>query len=557
MKRARLLAFLLIPLTAGCDIAVVAVLATRKGGSKNSSPPAPDPSYFVWVADLTGVIDATEANDINTAGGVPTPKWTLLTSATSSGEFTMPAGNFNGVLVQVTQAQAYELDAFEVLDATGTTIAVPGAVFADAVTVPGPATGAPNGVTTTLTGTSTNNAFVFMHHSAFITTFRVNIWKPLSRGGGDLEWTATYGLGGNQTAGGADVNSAGMTYLTMKDGNSVFLLRYNSSGVVVQDDNTIASDLSSIASSVSATVGSSSVAIDRSTDDVFIASTVGAGDIRLQKWVGNHFAAAWGGDVVSSAGVDRVEANGLALDSNGDLILAGGFDTQGVSKVQPYIKKFSKSGPSDLWTGSPPPAYLADINDNYWYGVATTGTNSIIATGNMSPTLGLGTINIQTQRLLDNSPTSVTETWADNVPDAGNSLGIGRSVGVDSAGNIYVAGSYTHTDLDGIILKYTSGAPPASVHVRSTRVGNDEILDIVVEPDGTIYAVGYETNANEDLVLMKILPNNSIAWKRTFDRGVGNDRGVSVCTTATRVIVVGEVTVGAGNKDIHVRSYVK
>jgi hypothetical protein len=173
--------------------------------------------------------------------------------------------------------------------------------------------------------------------------------------------------------------------------------------------------------------------------------------------------------------------------------------------------------------------------------------------------LGLGPIDIHTQRLLDGSPVSVTETWNETVPNGGSTFAIGRSVGVDGAGNAYVAGFYTHADLDSVILRYGSGSPPGSVHLSSTRTGDDEILDIAVEPDGTIYAVGYETNAGhgQDLVLLKIAPNNAIQWKRTVDGTGSDDRGVSVMTTPTHVIVVGELTVGASNKDIHVRKYVK
>jgi hypothetical protein len=159
---------------------------------------------------------------------------------------------------------------------------------------------------------------------------------------------------------------------------------------------------------------------------------------------------------------------------------------------------------------------------------------------------------------------SVTETWDEDLDDSGSSTnGIGQSVGVDGSGNGYVGGFFTHAgDKDSVILRYGTGAPPGTVHFPpaslTDRAGNDEILDIAVDPDGTLYAVGYETNGAQasDLVLYKISAAGLILWKRTVHEN-GNDRGVSVVSTPTHVIVVGEVEIAAGNKDIHVRKYVK
>jgi hypothetical protein len=471
----------------------------------------------------------------------------------------MPVGAFNGVLIQATEAQIYHLDALEILDATGTTVgtALTTNIFGDHINNLTQAAKAPDGVVADTAATAANKSFLFMHHSAAINQFRVNIWKPASQGAGDVKWVRTFAQGADQIAGGAAISSVGSIYLTFRQGTSIFLLRYDANGAILQDS--LGNDLTSLESAVSAPVGSASVAIDLGNDDVFIATTRNAGDIRLYKFVGISNSPSWTFPALSGAGVDRVEPNGLALDLNGDLILAGGFDAQGLNKVQHYIRKHSKVDGSDLWVASPPPASPADINDTYWYAVATGGTNDIFAAGNLSATLGVGPIDIHTQRLLDGSPVSVTETWNETIPDGGSAFAIGRSVGVDGAGNVYVAGFYTHPNLDSVILRYGSGSPPGLPHLSSTRPGDDEILDIAVEPDGTIYAVGYETNVGQgqDLVLLKIAPNNAILWKRTVDESGSDDRGVSVMTTPTHVIVVGELTVGAGNKDIHVRKYVK
>ena len=239
MKRARLLALALIPLVAGCDIAVGVYFATRNKSSSRAAagPPAPDVRFFVWVADLSGVTDTTERDSIATAGGNPGPNWTLLGSGTSSGEFTMPAGNFNGVLIQATDAQIYHIDSIEVLDSTDTTTATASTttLFGNLVNNIPQIAGPPNAVIADTAATSTDKAFVFLHHGAFFTEFRVNIWNPTSRAEGDLEWIATYALGGNQLAGGAAVNSVGTTYLTFREASTIVLIRLGANGAVIQD----------------------------------------------------------------------------------------------------------------------------------------------------------------------------------------------------------------------------------------------------------------------------------------------------------------------------------
>ena len=116
--------------------------------------------------------------------------------------------------------------------------------------------------------------------------------------------------------------------------------------------------------------------------------------------------------------------------------------------------------------------------------------------------------------------------------------------------------------MDSFIDTYDGAAAPTPSAIpffSLTRTGNDEFLDIAVEPDGTVYATGYETNGTqgEDLVLYKIAANKLILWKRTLDNANLADRGVKVMTTPTHVIVVGQIGISAGDLDIHVRKYVK
>jgi len=576
MKRLRvlvgLLAAALLSGLPGCDVAVVALLASKsKGKSSSSAAAAPNVSFNLWVAELGAVTGAAEQTTLQGNHGDPDAKWTLLSSGTSSGEFTMPpptAGGFDAILIQATDLQVYEVDAFEILDSTGTTIATPSAVFSGSTTgALSLAQGPPDGAGLVTAATSTDRAFVFMKHGAPITKFRVNLWRPNLRSSGDVEWARTLTRANDQKAGGAATTSAGTTYVALRDGSAIYMTRYDSDGSVIPDTNT--DDLTSLESTVTTGLGSASIAIDKSNNDVFVATTRSAGDIRLQKYTGINAANSWQFPALSGSGVDRVEPNGLALNSAGELILAGGIDSGAPNGVNHYLRKHSKVNGADLWAvASPaPPAPPVDTGDTYWYAVATDGTQNIFTTGDITSLVVVGNPEIYSAKIVDTNTSTfnggVTEAWNDRNRGSNTAPARGQAVGVDGNHNVFVAGYCTGTGRDSIIVQYdgTLSAPipaPAGVFTLS-RTGDDEFLDIAVEPDGTVYATGYETNGaqGEDLVLYKIAPNKAVVWKRTLDVANLADRGVKVMTTPTHVIVVGQIGIAAGDLDIHVRKYVK
>jgi len=579
MNRARLLvSMLLVSLLSGllgCDVAVVAVLMSRKSGSSKTPAAAPGPnlSFNLWVAELGGIAGATEQGTIDANNGDPDPiKWTLLASATTSGEYTMPpptAGGFDSILIQATVNQIYEVDSIEIIDSTGTTIQTADAstTFCNSEITPlllTDAQGPPDGKGTLTTATSTKRSFIFMKRATPITTFRVNLWQQNGvRISGDAQWTRTYVLpGSNQVVGGADINSLGTVYISFRDGSGNYMIRYSTDGNVVRDDTP--SDFTLLDSAVSATAGSSSIAINKSTDDVFVATTNGAGDINLQMYQGISHTHVWGNAILQGTGADRVEANGLALNSAGELIVAGGIDGGAAGGgVNHFLRKCRSDTGSDMWASASltPPAVPPDPGDTYWYAVATGGTQDIFVSGNLGP-LVLGTPDAYTSRILDtntrSSNGSVTETWNSHSQGSGAAPTRGQSIGIDGNNNVYVAGVTTGNGLDSFIIKYSGGNSTPGPHFKSTRAGDDEFLDIAVDTDGTIYATGYETNSTqEDLVLFKLAPNGAVDWKRTLNFNNNADRGNQVMLTATHVIVVGQVTNTGGDLDIHVRKYVK
>lgn len=265
------------------------------------------------------------------------------------------------------------------------------------------------------------------------------------------------------------------------------------------------------------------------------------------------------------AGADRVERNGLAVNSAGELIVAGGLDGGALGgNVNHYITKRSKANGSDMWAPASPsaPPTPADAASTYWFAVATDNSQDIYTTGDLNSIILIGTPDAYTTRISDTNTSTfnggVTETWNSHSQGGGGVPTRGQSIAIDGSHNVYVAGFTTGTGLDSFIIKYTGGNSTPGPHVLSTRSGNDEFLDIVADSDGTIYATGYETNsAQTDLILFKFAPNGAVVWKRTLDFTGDDDRGVQVMLSGAHVILAGQVTNTGGDLDIHVRKYVK
>jgi hypothetical protein len=89
--------------------------------------------------------------------------------------------------------------------------------------------------------------------------------------------------------------------------------------------------------------------------------------------------------------------------------------------------------------------------------------------------------------------------------------------------------------------------------------GDDEILDIALDTDGSIYAVGYETvsGQGQNIWVRKYDTNLNPVWTRTHDGGVGNDRAISVAIHGDQVVVAGYETVSGGLTKFVLRVYQK
>jgi len=526
-----------------------------------------DDRYHVWVANLTPGEAAAQETALQ--GGVGNPDsgiWTevlpVVGTQLTTAEFVPPA-NMNTILIQANVIQPYEIDSIEVMDSAGTVVDWPvGTVYQARMSNPNNIKGAPDGVIAVTAATATNKAIVFTQFNPSaggIARFRVGLWRPGSQISGDLIWTRTLAQANDQIAGGAAVSAGGTTYLTFHDATSpraVYAMTY--------DPNGVASALTLVASGVTATEGSESVAIDDANSAVYVAATVADGNIGVEKYsLGMVDTTPTPGTFffgTSFSGAERVEANGITVDSGGNVIVAGGIAVL-LQGIDHWMTKLNSAG-IQQWPF--PPTQQADSADTWWRAVAADSSGNLFGVGDLTSS---GSREVFTQRVLS----SGLADWNNSLSNSGQ-VDLGNAVAIDlssAANNVVVAGFQTVAGQgkNAVLHKYTNaggGIAPFPITYNGPANGDDEILDIAVDSaNGAIYAVGYETVLGQgtNMWIRRYASNGSVVWTRTHHHAgagnAGNDRAVSVALNGAHVIVVGDITLAGGGKEIHVRRYVK
>jgi hypothetical protein len=559
---------LLMLLLAGCDVGVGVGIALLSSRSKSHSSVAasavvPDTTFHVWLADIPDAPTATtQQAAIVSAGGNPDPAvWTELGTGTQTAVFDAStlSGSFNAILIQAGDAQAYHLDAIEILgagDAVVETASSP--TYSDQVTSPANVVGTSDGLTADTTATATSKAFLFTRYASALQNFRfrVNIWGA-SRGSGDVEWIATRVVAGNDTPGGAAVDAAsGTIYVTVSQPNGgnrdIRLWRFNgATGAFIGSTDLV--------TNVPNAGGSHSVAVD-SSGGVYVAMTGGTTspttntNIVVRKYDSN-LVAQWAGDAVfdSAFNGDRVEANGIAIDAAGNPIVAGAQGTV-TGDLDHWVRKLNGATGATVWTQTLTPP---DTKATYFYGVASDSSSNVYTVGNL---FSLASSSIETfTRKWDPSGNLL---WANQSGDNQSPDDRLQAVAVDGSGNVVCGGFFgtTSQGKNALLLKFDASGTPLLLSTHDGPAsGDDEILGVAVEADGTAYAAGYETvtGQGQNMWIRKFDPAGAVLWTRTVDGGFGDDRAVSVMVVGASIVVVGSKTESGGDIDVHLRRYTK
>jgi hypothetical protein len=576
MKRARFLAWALIPLLVGipgCDVAVGVYFATRKSSSHSSAALAPaiDTTFSVWVANLSAGTnsDSQVKTNIQNNGGQPTGEWTRVGGFTRSTDVDLSVlqpGTWDSILIGATANEKYLLDAVVILNASGDPIASFSSTQNDRMLTPVQANGLPDGITSETDAIAGQSAFIFQRFIAPVaplTRFRVEAWDKVGGpSSGDTAWRATIAAPGEQRSGGMDVvvsSPVDHLYISLRNvvSSTVDVIEVDELGPNGSLTQNVA-----LQSNVTGKVGAPSLAV-ASNGDIFVAHSVGAADLRVRRFNSSLSSTVWNQPITNSGTTAaRVEPNSLALDGSDNAILAGGYDFGVANGGFGHYMQRLRASDGALW--GTPPLPPVDVNDTYWRGVVTSGVDDIFATGDLLGSLPSTSLDIFTRKTSQSS--TGAETWRALVNGADNLADCGNAVGVDAGGNIYVGGFVTSSGQgkNAILLKLDpTGAvagSPWPFMFNGSGNGDDEILGLVVEGT-TVYATGYETTSTQgkNLFVVKIDVSGAptVLWKRPYHGGFGDDRGVSLKTTATHVFVSGDVDQGGGDFDIFIWKLLK
>lgn len=581
MKQTRLfLSFLAATLLSGligCDVAVVAVLASRSKSSGSSTAPAPDLSYELYVANFANpAAAAAEQGKLQANGGNPSSAtWTFVGRATATTIWTtIPAGN-NSALIQGPLTQVYNIDAFERLNANKAVVEVPivANIFSNqAIVSPASAGDRLDGqaATTDITNPA-HIPCIFAFFTQNIGLLRVRIWGA-NQTSGDCVWSNKHELANadNFVVGGAVANSSGTLYTTYTDTtlSQSELLTFASDGTKSVPPTQVAANAS--------TTGNLCPRVD-SSGNLFIAASLSTGQIQLQKYAAGSAPAQWTTlyTGVAAGGVNQVGSNGLGLANNVPLLsspgtsgsvlfIAGG---QGVigSHTLARFDDTPNAGtfvPVLVWG----PKTVADPSSSptSWSGVATSGTTDVLTTGNLSNTT-TGNIEIYTQ---DSAMDTGNLVWPSPVTSTsgGAATNSGKAISIDGQGSTYVAGNFGSAagGKDSVLLRYkiSDGSGLATLYKNSTFIGPNEFLGIAVDADGTSYVAGYvtlsELSSTTSMWIGKFPPaGGPPLWTATFNNGVGNDQAISVSLSGAYVYVVGQNTVAGPKNGMRVFKFLK
>jgi hypothetical protein len=522
---------------------------------------------------LTAGTETTEKNTIKTAGGNPGSNWTLLGSGTATADFPVSTG-MNAVLVQVTPVQAYDIDAIEGHDAALNVVSTfTDTTFSDQVSNTGNIAGFPDGTVSSALA-SGSNAFIFQilpTSATAVKTVRVFISASGGvRASGDPNWSTPWTRGGDQIPGGAASNSVGTTFFGATDVGSQaqWLLAVDANGSL----KTGGTDIMTLETGTAVSVGNISVVVDPSDNVVVVnvsTNSLAAGNsaIRWRKLQPTTaLPPVWSNPALwdqsfAGSGINIVGWNAVTLDSSHNVIFAGGNDVgSGTSKNARWMRKVNGGTGGEIWTQPGP----SDALSTFWRAIALAPSDGVVTTGEVT-TGASGPVEIFT-RTTNSSNTSTSDA---TYTEAGTQADLGQALAVDGSGNTYTGGylGVTGPSKNAIILKNPSGSTTPSQWFLQTANAPSEILGLHSLSDGTLYAVGYETVAANNVVTskpqgqnfmtLKIDPTGKVLWKRTYDSGQGDDQAVSAALTSTSLVVVGQISTASDGKDVFVISYAR
>ena len=240
----------------------------------------------------------------------------------------------------------------------------------------------------------------------------------------------------------------------------------------------------------------------------------------------------------------------IALDSSNNVYVAGYTNQQGAGSWDVLVAKYNSSG-TIQWQRT-----LGGTSiDQSFGGIAVDSSGNAYVIGYTMST-GAGDRDF----LIVKYNTSGTIQWQRTLGDS--FLQVGNAVAVDSSGNVYVTGSnaignFPSYQLRVLVAKYnTSG----TIQWQKVLYGSSDEAGkgIALDSSGNIYIAGFSKSfgAGEDLVVAKYNSSGTVQWQRKLS-GSSNESGTAISVDSSGNVYVTGLTqsTGAGSYDILIAKY--
>ncbi len=196
-------------------------------------------------------------------------------------------------------------------------------------------------------------------------------------------------------------------------------------------------------------------------------------------WTRTHNGSANGQDA----------GNSITVDSNGNVYVTGSEDVTGEA-YNIWIRKYDSSGNTN-WTRT----HNGSGNDNDGgYGIAVDSSGNVYVTGYEEVTGESDNIWI---RKYDSSGNTI---WTRTYNDSDNLNDFGQGIAVDSSSNVYVAGSevVAGESFNIWIRKYNPDGSTNWTRTHNGAIsGSDHGRSIAVDSSGNVYVTGFEDVTGE------------------------------------------------------------
>lgn len=245
----------------------------------------------------------------------------------------------------------------------------------------------------------------------------------------------------------------------------------------------------------------------------------------------------------NGAGNQSDWANAIVTDAGGNVYITG-YSTGAATGKDMYTIKYNSSG-QVVWSAS----YNGPVNGgDYSHAIALDAAGNVYVTGRVD--FGATLSDIVTIKYNN----AGTQQWAAIYGGPANNADEGRSVYVDAAGNVYIAGKtfVTGNSFDFLAIKYSSSGVQEWASTYNGPGNNEDIVNsMAVDNSGNVFVCGASIglNTGSDFTVVKFNSDGTTSWvKRYNGTANGGDLAVAIKVDAAGfVYAAGSTDKGASS----------